>query len=161
MVAKQTVTLRLDEDDLTYLSQVDISGAGNLSEKIRTLIAEARAQREGTEDFAAAHDFARRLFARIERELSAAEVSHDMRSELSHRVLAWLPEIVAFALSAGRVRPESDCPAHLRAVEKGLGERAFSLIDSLLQLANGGFSGCLDAEVLASRARFAVKSRSD
>ncbi|MCA1778572.1 MAG: hypothetical protein LC637_04095 [Xanthomonadaceae bacterium] len=53
-MAKQTVTLRLEQEDLDYLSAVDIQGAGNFSEKIRALLAEARAQREGVNDPAAA-----------------------------------------------------------------------------------------------------------
>jgi hypothetical protein len=161
-VAKQTVTLRLDDDDLTYLSRVEISGAGNLSEKIRALIAEARAQREGTEDFTAAHDFARRLFARVEREINAAEVDSSTRSELIHRLMAWLPEITAYTLSACQNKGGSDdCSARLKDVEQGMAERVFSLVDSMLQLAGSDFSGCHAPEKLASRARFAVKSTSE
>lgn len=161
-MAKQTVTLRLDDDDLTYLSRVEISGAGNLSEKIRALIAEARAQREGTEDFAVALDFAHRLFARVEREINAAEVSHDMRSELVHRLLAWLPEITAYTLSACQSgERDNDCRTRLKVVEQGMAERAFSLVDSMLQLAGSEFSGCHSPEKLAKRARFAVKSTAE
>lgn len=157
---KQTVTLRLDEDDLTYLSQVEIAGAGNLSEKIRALINEARAQRDGTENYAAAHDFSRRLFARIDRQINAAEVNAQMRSELTHRLLAWLPEAVAYTLSACHQQgDQADCEKQLTAIEQGLGDRAFSLVDSMLQMAQADFSGCLGGEKLASRAAFAVKTR--
>ena len=44
-MAKQTVTLRLDEDDLTYLAGIDVPGAANLSEKIRALLADAAGAR--------------------------------------------------------------------------------------------------------------------
>jgi hypothetical protein len=161
-VAKQTVTLRLDEDDLTYLSQVEISGAGNLSEKIRALIAEARAQREGTEDYGAAHDFARRLFSRVDRQINAAEIKAGTRSELTHRVVAWLPEATAYVLAGGQSQntDESDL-ARLKSLEMGLGERTFGLVDSMLQLARADFSGCHEPKKLASRARFAVKSSAE
>ncbi len=156
---KQTVTLRLDEDDLTFLSQVEISGAANLSEKIRTLINEARAQREGMEDPAAAHDFARRLFARVDRQIHAAEMAHGLRSELVHRVMAWLPDITAFALSACRGQDtEQDVRASLQRLESGLAERSFSLSESIRQLGQGGFRGCYRPKALASRAGFEVKS---
>ena len=155
-MAKQTVTLRLDEDDLTYLSQLDIQGAGNLSQKIRTLISEARAQREGTKDYAAAHDFSRRLFARIDQQINSVEVETASRSELTHRVLAWLPEAVAYTLSASGSRP-GQTGADLERFELGLGERAFSIVDSLIQLARADFSGCLAPKKLIHRANFAVK----
>ncbi|MFU8832013.1 MAG: hypothetical protein ACNA7J_07645 [Wenzhouxiangella sp.] len=160
-MAKQTVTLRLDEDDLTYLSQVEISGAGNLSEKIRALLAEARAQREGCEDFAAAHDFSRRLFARIERELHAAEMTAEMRSESVHRTLSWLPEITAFVLSAKHDHERNGSRKQLERFELGLAERVFSLVESMLQLSHAGFSGCYSPEKLVKRAGFGVKSKAE
>lgn len=157
-MAKQTVTLRLDEDDLTYLSQVEIHGAGNLSEKIRALISEARAQRDGTKNYAAAHDFSRQLFARVDRQINSAEVEAAARSELTHRMLAWLPEAVAFTLAAPQEETlKSDCSAALAQFEVGVGERAFSMVDSMLQLANADFQGCLESKKLANRAIFAVK----
>jgi len=160
-VAKQTVTLRLDEDDLTYLSQVEISGAGNLSEKIRALISEARAQRDGMRNYAAAHDFSRQLFARVDRQVNSAEVEAAARSELTHRVLAWLPEAVAFALSANLAdEDQSKDVAALSNFEVGVAERAFSMVDSMLQLAQAEFPGCLESKKLAKRAAFAVKRSS-
>ncbi len=159
-MAKQTVTLRLDEDDLTYLSQVEISGAANLSEKIRTLLAEARAQRDGMRNSAAAHDFARRLFARIERDVSTNEMSQGIRSELTHRVLSWLPEVTAYALSVGNNDAQASAVESARNLETGLAERVFSLAESMQQLADANFPGCLEREKLASRATFAVKVRS-
>ncbi len=160
-MAKQTVTLRLDEDDLTYLSQVEISGAGNLSEKIRALLTEARAQREGCEDFAAAHDFSRRLFARIERDIHAAEMDSDCRSEFVHRTLSWLPEVTAYVLSAQRSDVRVESRKNLERFELGLAERVFSLVDSMLQLSQAGFSGCYSSDKLAKRAGFGVKSRTE
>jgi len=158
-VTKQTVTLRLDEDDLTYLSQVEISGAGNLSEKIRALINEARSQREGAEDYAAAHDFARHLFARVDRRINAAEVLAGKRSELTHRLLAWLPEAVAYALAAGPSDSSaSEKSIDLAEIELGLAERTFSLVDSMVQLARAGFPGCLEPQKAGQRAHFAVKN---
>jgi len=158
LVAKQTVTLRLDEDDLTYLSQVEINGAGNLSEKIRALISEARAQRDGTKDYTAAYDFSRRLFADLDRQIHAAEIECQARSELTHRLLAWLPEAVAYTLSGDALEQSpSKRSEGLEQFETGIGERAFSLVDSMLQLAQADFSGCLEKKKLAKRAHFAVQ----
>lgn len=155
-MAKQTVTLRLDEDDLTYLAGLDLPGAANLSEKIRALLAQARAQHEGHNDYGAAYDFTRRLFATPERALRQAEVRSQQRSELSARVLAWLPDMTAFALSGMAMQPAEDELARLHRFERGLGERALALADSVLQLAQAGFPGCHAPDELARRARSAV-----
>lgn len=158
-MAKQTVTLRLDEDDLTYLAGLEMPGAANLSEKIRTLLADARAQRDGLGDFGAAYDFTRRLFAAPERCIRDAEVRTQVRSELIARVLAWLPDTAAFVLSGACPRPDprrKDDAEHLRRLEHGLGERVLALVDSMLQLAHAGFPGCYDPGILAQRSRSAV-----
>ena len=157
-MAKQTVTLRLDEDDLTYLAGIDVPGAANLSEKIRALLADARAQRDGLGDFGAAYDFTRRLFTAPERCVRDAEVRTQVRSELIARVLAWLPDTAAFVLSGAcpRAPRGKDDVEHLRRLEHGLGERVLALVDSMLQLAHAGFPGCYDPGILAQRSRSAV-----
>lgn len=155
-MAKQTVTLRLDEDDLTFLAQIDVAGAANLSEKIRALLADARSQREGLDDFGAAYDFVRGLFSVPERRIHQAEVASQQRSELVARVLAWMPETAAYVLAGSAQRPGADTPQALRDFERGLGERAMVLTESILQLAQAGFPGCHAPEALTRRARFAA-----
>lgn len=153
-MAKQTVTLRLDEDDLTFLAQIEVGGAANLSEKIRALLAEARSQRQGLDDFGAAYDFVRGLLAVPERRVRQAEVASQQRSELVSRMLAWVPETVAFMLSGSSLQASQDTPQSLRDFERGLGERAMVLTESMLQLAQAGFPGCHAPEALTRRARF-------
>ena len=155
-MAKQTVTLRLDEDDLEFLAQTDIPGAANLSEKIRALLGDARAQREGMDDFGAAYDFARSLFAGAERRIHRAEVASQQRSELVARVLAWMPETSAYVLAGSALDARDDTGQALDEFERGLGERAMVLTESILQLAQAGFPGCHAAEALVQRARFAT-----
>ncbi len=157
-MAKQIVTLRLDEDDLTYLAELDVPGATNLSEKMRVLLAEARAQRAGLGDYGAAYDFTRRLFAGPDRCVRDAEVQAGVRSEFIGRVLTWLPDTAAYLLSAACPRPsaESDEVGRLRQLEKGLGERVIALVDSVLQQAHAGFPGCYDADLLSQRTRSAL-----
>jgi hypothetical protein len=156
-MAKQTVTLRLDEDDLTWLAQAELPGASNLSEKVRALLAAARDQQAGIGDYGAAYDFCRRLFAGAERALRQAEVDSQQRSELIARTLAWLPEAAAFVL-AGLSDRDEDPVAALRRFERGLGERLIGLTDSVLQLAQAGFPGCYAPGELVQRARSAVAS---
>jgi len=157
-VAKQTVTLRLEQEDLDYLSAVDIQGAGNFSEKIRALLAEARAQREGVNDPAAAHDFARRIFARVDREIHTAEIKAGIRSELMHRMLAWLPEVTAYMLATDGDDEKSSHRQRLGNIELGLMERVLSLVDSTQQMSRAGFRGCYDPDALMQRAAGRLES---
>lgn len=154
-MAKQTITVRLDEDDVTYLSSVEVPGAPTLSEKVRVLLGDARRQREGLQEYAAAHDFARRLFAEPERALRDAEIQVEMRSELLARVLASLPELTALVLSGAgtAARPARERVANLKRFERAVGERVLSLVDSIVQLAASGYIGCYDAPALAERSQ--------
>ena len=157
-MAKQTVTLRLDEDDLTYLARTEVPGAGNLSEKIRALLAQARAQQEGLRDDGAAYAFARQLLDAPDRSIRQAEIQTRTRSELVARTLAWLPDAIAYVLAGAgqfdRDGHDSDQRQHtLRDFEAGLGERVLALTDSVLQLARAGFPGCYSPQSLATRAQ--------
>jgi hypothetical protein len=154
-VAKQTITVRLDEDDLTYLSSVEVAGAATVSDKLRALLADARRQHEGMREYAAAHDFARRLFGEPERCLRDAEVQVEMRSEVLARVLSFLPELTALVLSGSctAARPARDRSENLKRFERAVGERVMSLVDSFLQLATSGFAGCYDPPALARRSQ--------
>ncbi|MBX3726605.1 MAG: hypothetical protein KF823_11900 [Xanthomonadales bacterium] len=155
-MAKQTVTLRLDEDDLGFLASASLSGATNLSEKIRALIAEARLRQAGVADAGAAWDYSRALFAAPERALRQAELASGARSELVARALAWLPEATAFVLAAGPAPASGEAGEYVRRFEQGLGDRLLALVDSVVQLARAGFPGCHEPDALAHRARSAL-----
>lgn len=159
-MAKQTITIRLEEDDLAYLSSLELAGATNLSEKIRALLAEARAQNEGMQDPLLAYDFMRRLFAAAERSIHQAELQAHVRSELITRVATWLPEVSAVLLSATSLAHSSnrDRADQLAKLERSLGERALSLVDSLLQMSLAGFPGCYEPDLLRARAQPAIRT---
>jgi hypothetical protein len=150
-VTKQSVTLRVDEDDLDFLAQLDLPGATSLSEKIRALLGEARLRHAGLADPAAAWDYSRKLYGTPERTLRIAELACQQRSELVARGLAALPELTAFLLSQSETAPREDAGAFLRRVEAGLADRLFALSESMSLLTHAGFPGCLDPEGLAAR----------
>jgi hypothetical protein len=158
-MAKQTITVRLDEDDITLLSDMVVPGAANLSEKLRVLIADARRQSEGTREYGAAYEFARRLLAGPERCVHEAEARFEMRSELLTRVLAWLPDMIAVMVSGACVeaREGEAHAAALGRLERAVGERAIGLTDSIMQLAASGFPGCYDPKMLTERAQAAMR----
>lgn len=151
-MAKQLISLRLDEDDLAFLASLDLSGASNVSEKLRALLNEARRQREGMREPGAAFDFARGLLSAPERCVRTAEIETELRSELLSRVLAWMPDMMALLMS-GACAGADDRAMHLRRFERAVGERAISFVDAMMQLAAAGFPGCVDGKALAERAR--------
>ena len=160
-MAKQTVTLRLDEDDLTYLSQVEISGAANLSEE------DSYPADRGQGLNATGCTIRLRLTtlpAACSLALNATSAQPKCPSEFDPSSLTGCcPGYPKSPLSRYRpaaTRLPSKPSSNARILELGLAERVFSLAESMQQLANADFPGCLERKKLASRASFAVKERS-
>ncbi len=150
-MAKQTMSLRLEQDDLSFLASLDQSGSGTLSDKIRGLIDEARIYRQGMERHDAAYDYSRNLLAPVDRRITSAEMHTGKRSELIHRALSTLPELLAFTLSACPDKKESaECEQRLAEIERGLAQRLMSLVSAITELQNAGFAGCIDPIALKS-----------
>jgi len=160
-MAKQLVTVRLSEDDVSFLAGLDLPEATNLSEKLRALIAEARRQQDSGTDAIAAYDTARRALAGPERCLREAEMKLEMRSELLMRLIAWMPEVQALLLSgacACSEETEARERERLLRLERQLGERVMSLVDSMAQLAVAGFAGCYEPQRLGKRVQSAIRT---
>ena len=152
-MAKQTMSLRLEQEDLTFLASLDKSGSGTLSDKIRGLIDEARIYRQGMERHDAAYDYARNLIAPVDRRITSAEMCSGKRSELVHRALSTLPELLAFTLSACPAKTDdADAEKRLAEIERGLAQRLLSLVSAIIELQNTGFAGCIDPETLKTLA---------
>ena len=78
----QTVSVRVPEEDLEWLMALDIAGARNPSDRIRSLIAANRRQREGTTDYVACAAMLRDFLRPFQDGLSAAERRHKVHSEV-------------------------------------------------------------------------------
>lgn len=154
-MAKQLVTVRLDEDDIAFLSALDMPGASNLSEKLRALIAEARSQSERLNEYTPALDFSNKLFARSLRSVQSAEQHTGLHSEFLTRVIGWLPDAVALTVS--ECQDVLDPPTHtrqaLKLAEQRIAERVMSLVTSTHSLALSDWAGCYDPAGMAERAR--------
>jgi len=57
-----------------------------------------------------------------------------MHSELVSRVLEWLSDMMAFITSAGAKKDNEHADTQLGIVEKGVADRAFRLMEFMLQM---------------------------
>lgn len=97
---KQSLTIRLEPEDIAFLSEMPAAGSPSLSAKLGLVVSEARRRREGLHDYETALRHVEELVTPAERSLRAAENESEKHSELVTRVLDWLPETLAFLLSA-------------------------------------------------------------
>jgi hypothetical protein len=131
----QTVSVRVPEDDLEWLMGLDIAGARNPSDRIRSLIAANRRQRAGTTDYVACvamlHDFLR-PFRDV---VSAAERREKLHSEVVSTIAGSLPDIMAEAIAFQPVPDDDSARTALAHIEADLAARTMRLLVRLLRLA--------------------------
>ena len=135
MASKSTpISLRISDDDASFLASLELSGAATPSEKIRTLIGRARAEAEDGRTYEASLVRIRELLEPTSLQLRARELSSRQRSELIADTLYWLPDLVAFLMagpeSVGRKGDDG-----LKAFEAGVADRIFRYIEAVLRLA--------------------------
>lgn len=130
----QTVSVRIPEDDLEWLMGLDIAGARNPSDRIRSLLGDTRRQRAGTTDYVACAAMLRDFLRPLQDMVSAAERREKVHSEVVATILAALPEIMAEAIAFPPVPAEGPAVPTLTHIEADLAARTMRLLVQLLRL---------------------------
>jgi hypothetical protein len=130
----QTVSVRIPEEDIEWLMGLDIAGARNPSDRIRSLIGATRRQRAGTSDYVACVAMMRDLLRPLQDALSATERREKLHSEVVGTILAGLPEIMAEAIAFPQVPADDSAVATLKRLESDLAARTMRLLVQLLRL---------------------------
>jgi hypothetical protein len=130
----QTVSVRIPEDDIEWLMGLDIAGARNPSDRIRSLIGATRRQRAGTSDYVACVAMMRDFLRPLQEALSTAERREKRHSEVVATILAGLPEIMAEAIAAPPIPADDKAVPVLARFEADLATRTMRLLLQLLRL---------------------------
>lgn len=146
----QTVSVRIPEEDIEWLMGLDIAGARNPSDRIRSLISATRRQRAGTSDYAAAAAMMRDFLRPLQDVLSATERREKLHSEVVATILAGLPEIMAEAIAFPPVPADGSAVATLTGIEADLATRMMRLLVQLLRLSITPAVPAYDTAVLDS-----------
>jgi hypothetical protein len=133
MTKNVPLSVRVSEEDAEFIARLQISGATTPSDKIRSMLADARRRHEGVQDFGGALKMLEDLLAPVLHRLQGAEVEQRVHSQLLSRVAHWLPELVALLLTAfsGVKRLEAE---HLQELEGEVADRVFRLIEDVLRM---------------------------
>ena len=144
------VSTRISPEDAEFLARWNGAGA-TPSEKLRALIAEAREQKEGAEDYPGALRVATALIAPTLLRIRSRERELGAHSELVSRLAEWLPECLAYLISAANQPDEKVDKKTLVRIEADLVDRAMTLMQSVLQMAVTRQSPCYHPEVIRER----------
>jgi hypothetical protein len=145
------LSTRITEDDAAFLARLQVDDAHTPSDKVRALIAEARRRHEARRDYRSALERAHELLGPILADLSTAEHTSGLHSELVRAVADWLPETIAFLISETAPARGRDAGEALRAAERGLADRTFRLIEAVLRLGVTEAAPCYDPAAISGR----------
>jgi len=130
----QTVSIRVPDDDLEWLMGLDIAGARNPSDRIRSLIAATRRQRQGTTDYVACVAMLRDFLRPFMEAVSTAERRHKVHSEVVETIAGSLPDIMAETIAFPPVPDDASAMTALTHIEADLTARTMRLLIRLLRL---------------------------
>lgn len=127
-------TIRLSEEDQSFLAGLALPGATTISDKLRALIHDRRLQHEAARDYKAALSLSAALLGPLQESVRLAENRYRMHSELIARLLDWTSELLA-SLLADHPADLHELPdrTELLALEDALAERLTRMMGIVLQ----------------------------
>ncbi|MEX0741667.1 MAG: hypothetical protein WD079_02645 [Phycisphaeraceae bacterium] len=153
------MSVRVSAEDAAFIAGLDIPGASTPSDKLRSIIIEARQRREDAQDFGDAVRRAEDLIQRGRSRVRDLEHRHRVHSELVSLTGDWLGEAAALLMTfppEDRARPAKPAASQeqrkeLVELERRLADKLFALIESVLRLGVTRQCRCYDGNVVADR----------
>ncbi len=146
------ISVRVTGEDSDFLAGLDVPGAATPSDKIRTLIREARLRDAGEQSYSEGLSYQEQQLAPLIRTLRKAEHDLNIHSELLVQFLNWLPETTAYLHVELRAGDSGvDTQANLTALEKGMAERLMGLLEACMRLAVTPTEPCYDSSCVRSK----------
>lgn len=146
-----TISARIAHEDAEFLSQLNINGAATPSDKLRALITDARRRRERPQDYGGCLQMVQEIVTPVAAKVRQTELETKMHSELLTRTFEWLPETLAYLMAFDPDGQAADKPGQLKEYERGLAERLFRLVASLLQLGITPHCPCYAEDAVTER----------
>lgn len=146
-----TISARIAQEDAEFLAGYKVPGAVTPSDKLRAILAEARAHQQRKKDFRGSIDLFQEMLAPVTAQIREQELQNNIHSELVIRMLEWLPDTMAYVLaSETRLNDNSDKQV-LGEIETALADRVFRLFESVMQMGVTRRCPCYDSNAVASR----------
>lgn len=146
------LSVRLSDEDMTFLSGYDGGEAVTPSEKVRTLIQRARRQRISTVKPDMAHKSARHFLVPIMAYVQQREGDTGQHSELLATELGWCEDLISdLLILQGQADSKTKAPEtdKLIDIEAKLTSRLFLMIDRLLRYALTRQAPAYDPDILS------------
>ncbi|MEM7410030.1 MAG: hypothetical protein AAF430_07350 [Myxococcota bacterium] len=145
------ISVRVPQEDAEFLAQLQMEGASTPSDKVRALLADARRRHQGFQDYAGCLGMAHEMVAPTLNLLRDLEQRSSIHSEPVAQLADWLPETLAFFLTAFPDDGEHNDLAQIEALERGVTDRVFRLVQKFLRLGVTDECQAYDPRVVSNR----------
>ena len=148
------LSVRITEEDASFIAAIKLPGAVTPSEKVRVLISHARQRHLSTTNLAEATAFLRGMLEPQRERIRGLEAEAGISSELVSKVGERLPEIFANFLTAPLSNdgdPTQSPSQRLEELERGLATKVVLFIESVLRLAVTRRNPCYEPDAISSR----------
>ncbi len=152
MAAKTvTISARIPREDAEFISQLQVDGATTPSDKLRSIIIEARQRHLGKQDYRGCMAVTQEMVAPVSSHIREQEHIRNVHSELVTRVLDWLPDAMAFIVASGSTEGSESDTNLLGKLEDGIADRVFLLMESVLQMGVTQRCPCYNGQAIQER----------
>lgn len=146
-----TMSVRISQNDALFLAQYKAEGAITPSDKLRSIIRDARENQQRFDDFRGSINLFKKLLEPVDASIREAELEHRVHSELVTRILEWLPDMMASTVILEKQLGQNPDQERLQSLEDGLADRVFRLITSVLQMGVTEKNPCYRKDAINSR----------
>jgi hypothetical protein len=145
------MSVRVSQDDAQFIAELDVPRASTPSDKLRSIIAEARDRHRGTRDYSRCLAVVQQMIHPSRQRVRETEYQKRVHSDLMAAVFDWLPETVAAVVTWPPADRDQQDAANLPELENMLADRVFRLIDITLRMGVTSECRCYDSQAVADR----------
>lgn len=144
------VSVRLSHEDAEFISGLKINGANTPSDKLRAIIGEKRRKSATAMDYQGCFQEIHRYMEPALEIIRKMENDQGVHSEIVTRSFEWLPDLIAYIVSMLSIDQEEHSPDYTE-LERGLADRLFRVMETVLQMGTTKWCHCYDPETMAKR----------
>lgn len=149
MAKSVSLSVRLDDEEASFLSAYEATGAVTPSEKMRAILHQARRRQEGIRDFAGCAALMEDLLRPSLTRLRKAQRANGVRSDFVMRLHDRLPELLAELVVS--TPDEQATERELLDFERKLSDQVFGLIEEVVDMGLTSSRRSYDPELVKLR----------
>lgn len=142
------ISVRISQEDAEFIANLQMENAVTPSDKIRSIIAEARKQNERIVSYEGCLKTARETLRALAQKVTATEMAEKQHSELVTVFNDWIGEAFAYVASAKHELDKGEMD--LKQLEEDISERVFRLFDVTARMGVTAKAPCYDKEIMTT-----------